>query len=86
MDNIKEILKLALYQFCIYSLSVYGWRLIASDQLWAAVLIDIVYSWTSYFMIQTISTSKKIKLDLIGITIGVVFGTIVGMKLKIYAP
>jgi len=80
MDKLKEISKLAVYQFLAYSLSVYGWRMIMSDMIWHAIFIDILYASNSLFMIRKISTSKNIYLDWIGIVIGSALGTYVGMK------
>jgi hypothetical protein len=84
IHELKTIGVMALLQSLIYSLSVYGWRMVYTHNVSGAVGIDIIYSTMQFLMVYKISTKIK-KQDTIfawiGIVIGAAIGTVIGMRI-----
>ena len=84
IQELKTVAVMALLQSLIYSLSVYGWRMVYTHNVPGAVGIDILYSTMQFLMVYKISTKLQ-KQDTIfawiGIVIGATVGTIIGMRI-----
>jgi hypothetical protein len=84
IHELKTVGVMTLLQFLIYSLSVYGWRMVYTHNVLGAVGIDIIYSTMQFLMVYKISTKLQ-KQDTIfawvGIVIGAAAGTVIGMRI-----
>ena len=84
IQELKTVAVMALLQFLIYSLSVYGWRMVSAHNVAGAVGVNILYSTLQFLMVYKIS-NKLQKKDTVfawlGIVIGASVGTIIGMRI-----
>ena len=84
IHELKTVGVMALLQSLIYSLSVYGWRMVYTHNVPGAVGIDILYSTMQFLMVYKISTKLQRQDTIfawIGIVIGAAAGTVIGMRI-----
>ena len=79
--HVKSFVIMMIAQFLNYSLAVYSWRMIAQDNMPAALMVDGVYTTAQFFIIRRIAQSDDTVWAWLGMTVGGVLGTWVGMTL-----
>jgi len=84
IHELKTVAVMALLQSLIYSLSVYGFRMVSVHNVTGAVGVDILYSTLQFLMVYKISNKlhkKETVFAWIGIVIGATVGTVIGMRI-----
>lgn len=84
IHELKTVAVMALLQSLIYSLSVYGFRMVSVHNVKGAVGVDIFYSTLQFLMVYKISNKlhkKETVFAWIGIVIGATVGTVIGMRI-----
>jgi len=85
--HVKSFVIMMIAQFLNYSLAVYSWRMIAQDNVPAALMVDGVYTTAQFFIIRRIAQSDDTVWAWLGMTVGGVLGTWVGMMVaRLHLP